>query len=175
MLIGAADDAARLLWNTITGKKVAGASKGLSGAIFGNPARGFHIGLEWTRGAITLGIPIAAYQLYHAPKGHKVSSLIGETTKIAAGFLGTVVGGFVAGPMGAIAGAAVGEESGALLEDTVQGFIDFGRSIRRVNMGGNYQDSVLALTMRQRAAQELGGSIMNARQYLGKEGRLFHQ
>jgi hypothetical protein len=41
-------------------------------------------------------------------------------------------------------------------------------------MGGGYQDTQTAYTMRQRAAQELTGSLLNARPYLGKEAALMH-
>jgi hypothetical protein len=41
-------------------------------------------------------------------------------------------------------------------------------------MGGDYQDTQVAWTMRQRAAQEMSGSLLNARQYLGKEAALMH-
>jgi hypothetical protein len=45
----------------------------------------------------------------------------------------------------------------------------------RVRFGGNFKDSQPAYTMRQKAEQELSGSLLNARRYLGREAQLFHQ
>jgi hypothetical protein len=41
-------------------------------------------------------------------------------------------------------------------------------------MGGDYQDSEQAWTTRQAAVQEMSGSLMNARQWLGHEGQAMH-
>ena len=48
------------------------------------------------------------------------------------------------------------------------------QNVRRVNMGGDYHDTQVAWTMRQRATQEMAGSLRGARQYLRKEAALMH-
>jgi hypothetical protein len=54
------------------------------------------------------------------------------------------------------------------------GVHDFDQNVRRVRMGGDYQDTQVAWTVRQRAAQEMAGSLLNACQYLGREAALMH-
>jgi hypothetical protein len=49
------------------------------------------------------------------------------------------------------------------------------RLLRHFNAGGDYEDTQVAYTMRQRAVQEMGQSLLNARQYLGKEALMFHE
>jgi hypothetical protein len=41
-------------------------------------------------------------------------------------------------------------------------------------MGGDYQDSEQTFTMRQAAVKEMSGSLLNARAWLGREGRAMH-
>ena len=43
-----------------------------------------------------------------------------------------------------------------------------------VEMGGGFQDTEQAYTMSQAAAREMSRSLVNARQYLGKESVLMH-
>lgn len=48
------------------------------------------------------------------------------------------------------------------------------KSYYRPGFGGNYQDTQQAYTMRQRSAQALQQTKMNARSVLGSEARTFH-
>lgn len=49
------------------------------------------------------------------------------------------------------------------------------RLTRHFNAGGDYEDTQVAYTQRQRAVQELSQSLLNARMYLGKESVLMHE
>lgn len=113
-----------------------------------------------------------------------------------AGFgLGSIAGGAVAGALGgglvaAAAGfaipAAIGLGAYQLAATGVQRFAyEKGRfaslvtagglAEQKVQFGGHYQDTQAAFTMRQLAVQEMSGSLLNARQYLGNEGFYFHR
>jgi len=118
-----------------------------------------------------------------APRRRVLSRGIGATS---AGVLGLAVAvgvkmaaTAIAGPIaGYIAGAAAGFVSDPIIRDTVSKGIDWFTDIenkRRFNMGGNYEDTEYAYTQRQRGAMEIGQSLLNARQYLGKEALLMHQ
>ena len=50
-----------------------------------------------------------------------------------------------------------------------------GMARQKVQFGGNFRDSQGAYTMRQLAVQEMAGSLLNARQYLGNEGYFMHR
>lgn len=91
-----------------------------------------------------------------------------------AAFVGGIVGGFVGWTIGEqVIGTFV--EMGIRREALVKS--EIGRTAltrRRVNFGGNFRDSREAMTMRQRAVQEMAGSLLNARQYLGNEAAFMH-
>ena len=94
---------------------------------------------------------------------------------------GEVIGGFLLGPAGAVVGGIVGGGIASLVTDkkvrsgTQVILHDVIRSRPRVRFGGNFKDSQPAYTMRQKAEQELGSSLLNARRYLGREEQLMHQ
>jgi hypothetical protein len=50
-----------------------------------------------------------------------------------------------------------------------------GLAEQKVQFGGNYRDTQAAATMRQAAVQEMSGSLLNARQYLGNEAFYLHR
>jgi hypothetical protein len=113
--------------------------------------------------------------------GGAVGSAVGGT-------VGAIVGGVVGGPVGAgageIAGAWLGKWgtriAGPILIDPYVRRISkpinrmVGLAQHRVAFGG-FQDSQQAYTMRQRALQEMRGSLLNATQYIGREGQMMHQ
>lgn len=98
--------------------------------------------------------------------GFEVGSVLGQAV-IPIPVLGGIVGGLVGGYIGSKASPRVGTGIAKLVESV--------NSTRTLNFGGNYKDTTVAYTMRQRAAQELGSSLLNARQYLGKEAVLMYQ
>ena len=102
-------------------------------------------------------------------------------------FVGGTVGGLVGGAPGAAAGAYAGGKIGSWSKFVAPMFFDpLTRKISRpvdravqmaqhqVHFGG-LQDSQPAYTMRQRALQEMRGSLLNAKQYMGREAQLMHQ
>ena len=123
-------------------------------------------------GGMPMLIGGTAFAAAIAPRGHKASAaaafaitspLSAIPGALLAGTAGAVVGGFVLGaPMERKAAAAL------------QYVKETGRRTMKVNMGGDYVDTEAAYTMRQRAAQDMSGSLLNARTYLGKEAALLH-
>lgn len=153
---------------------------GTGGILFGRPMKGLsqlkeHGAANFGKIGLGLGVSAAVLQTAFAPRGHKLSGMVGGISAMAgfgiADMLGTLVGGPVLGFVAGYAGGELGNKMG----EAFQSFTEINRRVRHIDMGGNYQDTELAYTMRQRAAQELGSSILNARQYLGKEALLMHQ
>jgi hypothetical protein len=119
------------------------------------------------RGAGAAAGVLGGYAGYSA--GAALGAAVGSV--IAPG-IGTAVGGF----LGGIAGGAVGDLAVRdPVEHGVQTFANFAGRMARLEMGGNYLDTQAALTMRQVAVREMSGSLLNARQWLGKESLLMHQ
>lgn len=149
--------------------------KGFGGYLFGRPMKGISV----AHSHLSSGLPFAAaqgiFEASRAPKHHKMSALIGGTAKAIAFGLGDAIGTVLAGPVAGIILGSITERLGGAVEEGVQFFNDFNRMSHHINMGGNYEDTRMAYTMRQRASQEMGSSVMNARRYLGSEGILMHQ
>lgn len=148
---------------------------GLSGAVFGRPMKGISVGMAHLKGNLAFaplaGIAGAAF----ADKGHRMSGATGGLARAAAFGIGDLIGTAVGGPVAGFVLGSVTEKLGGYVGDAMQTFNDFNRMTKHINMGGNYEDSRVAYTMRQRAAQEMGTSVMNARTWLGKEAALMHQ
>lgn len=121
-------------------------------------------------GGVLLGAVAAAM----APRGKFVASASGAAGATVGGVLGAAAGGLLFGLPGELIGGALGGAAGERLEAVVQPFAEFGRNQARLNFG-TYKDSQAAFTMRQVAAREISQSVLNARQYLGKEALLLHQ
>jgi hypothetical protein len=144
-----------------------------SGMVFGKTASGASMGAKMAFGGYGLTVlPYAAARTAMAPRGEKGS------TGIAAGLgvpLAALAGGVVGGPVGALAATLLlGPALESNMAKGLQSFAEFGRNQRRLETGG-YKDTARAYTMRQRAAQELSGSLLNARQILGREAAYMHQ
>jgi hypothetical protein len=107
-----------------------------------------------------------------APRGHKASA---GAAYALTGPLSAIPGAFLGGTIGAIASGFL---LGPVLERNAAAALQYvketGQRTMRVNMGGGYIDTETAYTMRQRAAQDMSGSLLNARTYLGREGALLH-
>jgi hypothetical protein len=71
-------------------------------------------------------------------------------------------------------GGGVSQAIGDKIGQGLQFLHDFDRNQRRLKTGGNYEDTEAAYTMRQAACNELSGSLLNARQWLGREGAMMH-
>lgn len=151
-----------------------------SGALFSRPMKGLsqsvsHAKASFGTFGMATALGIGALETYSAPRGHKMSAFGGGIARTVAFGAGDVVGTFLGGPVAGWILGSLTEPLGAKAGEAIQMFNDFGTSVKHVNMGGNYLDTQVAFTMRQRAAQEMGSSVMNARQYLGKEAALMHQ
>ena len=120
--------------------------------------------------ALPLAIADVAFQAGRARRGTVLSTTLGATVGNAATFAGAVL----SGPVG-IAASLLGYQASFPVQRAVQTVIDAGSDLRHLNFGGNYRDTQTAYTMRQKAAQELSGSLVNARMYLGQEALLMHQ
>ena len=148
---------------------------GLSGAVFGRPVKGLGVGLSHLKGIGYFATGAGILESALAPRGHKMSGFAGGVGRTAGFAVGDIIGNTIAGPIGGFVLGSLTEKVGGAVGDAVQMFNDFNRTIKHINMGGNYEDSRVAYTMRQRAAQEMGTSVMNARAWLGKEAVLMHQ
>lgn len=108
-----------------------------------------------------------------------VGMMIGEAVGVTAGAFFGGVGTFVGGIAGAYAGDVLGEffgrrgsyESGRMASIRATGAI----AKRKVQFGRGFRDTEEAYTMRQMAVQEMAGSLLNARQYLGNEAYFMHR
>src|ERR1017187_866263 len=141
--------------------------------LFGNWTRGgFKAGYDLSfRGAAVLNVPMAVFSMATAPRGRAISAGVEGLTMGA----GALLGGMMFGVPGAIVGGILGDQPiSRAIARPFQMLHDFDRNIRRLRMGGDYQDSEQAWTMRQAAVQEMSGSLMNARAWLGHEGRAMH-
>jgi hypothetical protein len=107
--------------------------------------------------------------------GYALSSAIGERIAGSFGLAATGPIGMGISFAGIVAGTALGVTLDPIvrggIQRTTKGLFDWGRG--HVRFGG-FHDSQPAYSMRQRSLQELNGSLLNARQYFGKEAQLFH-
>jgi hypothetical protein len=72
-------------------------------------------------------------------------------------------------------GGAIGDKViGRPLEQVMQAAHDFSGGVRKLEMGGDFQDTQEAYTMRQVAVREMGSSLLNARRHLGQEAAMMH-
>ena len=155
-----------------SGKKWSGFTGGVGE--FGRRAKGAlrsAYNMSYEGGMPTL-IGVTAFAAAMAPRGHKASAagayaLTGPLSAIPGALLGGTVGGIASG---LVLGPIFEQKAAAAL----QYIKETGQRTMKVNMGGDYLDTEAAYSMRQRAAQDMSGSLLNARQYLGKEAALMH-
>lgn len=139
---------------------------------------GYKVGLKGNLPFAILGGAMAAAA---APRGEAISrGVAGATswgaTAVIGGVVGTMLGGPIGGYVGSVAASLLfGETIDKAVAGTIQPLVDFGSRQRRMRFGGDYRDTQTAMTMRQAAAREMSGSLMNARQWLGQEGAFMHQ
>ena len=122
-------------------------------------------------GYMYMAMPMALFTAGMAPRGHKLSAFAGSSL----GMVGSAIGGAVAGVPGSIVGGMLFDHiSESTIGRGVQNFSELNRNITALNMGGGFRDTQPAFTMRQAAVREMSGSLMNARQVLGKEAAYMH-
>jgi hypothetical protein len=128
------------------------------------------------KGVVALGFGLnVAAQAGLARKGHVVK----DSGSAALGELGSAGGGVIGGLLPIPGGSVIGSLTGYTIANSIGRSVigsamTAGQSINHLNVGGNYKDTEVAYTMRQRAAQEMSGSLLNARMYLGAEGWMQH-
>jgi hypothetical protein len=123
------------------------------------------------KGAMIFNLPMAGFAAGSAERGHKVSAGV---EALSTG-VGSMIGGMLGGMPGAIVGGLLGDMViSSKIGKGVQFVHDLDRVHHRLNMGGNYGDTQDSWTMRQQASREMAGSLQNARQWLGREGVMFH-
>lgn len=143
----------------------------LLGLKYARSQMGWEEGLKPT---LKWGVPFALLGMASYKKGEFVKETATQTGLIAGGYLGGVVGGALGGIPGALVGNLVGGYLGDIAGKVADPVMETGRLIGHSNFGGNYKDTEKAYTFRQQAVQSMNSSILNARQYLGKESLLFH-
>jgi hypothetical protein len=133
--------------------------------------RGFGMGWHAAIGGYAfMTLPAAMLETGQAEHGHKLSTFTAQALPWFGTMLGQAAFGGVGGLVGGLAlDAAIKTRIGRGL----QKIADYGRGGARLETGG-YQDTEAAYTMRQRGAMELGRSLLNARQELGREAALLH-
>lgn len=152
------------------------------GALFGRPYAGLNrfkeTGFSWQHGwkpGLAFGVPLTALAVGMAPKGHMVSAAVEGAASTVGGMMGAAAGAF----FGGVAGEWVGGYLGGVLGEKAGHLAQYAQNAVREGMhfqaGGDYVDTEVAYTQRQRAAMEIGQSVLNARQYLGKEARMLHE
>ena len=108
----------------------------------------------------------------------------------AGGFVGELIGAALGAPFGPL-GVGVGQIAGNLIGFPLAQFFTQRRNYEKgrmasyaaagaiakhkVQFGRGFRDTEEAYTMRQMAVQEMAGSLLNARQYLGNEAFFLHR
>jgi hypothetical protein len=93
------------------------------------------------------------------------------------------VGFTLGGPIGGLAVTAAGiflaQYPQAFLRNSVSRTLrtlkNNERSLRRLELGGNYLDTQTNAAWRQGAVRDMGSAFQNARSYLGREGMFLHR
>jgi hypothetical protein len=153
----------------------------VAGGISGSSRWGSATGLEedYVGGAVAgtvAGFTGSAADVAGGFAGGAIGAGIGSM--IAPG-VGTIVGGIIGGIAGSIGGNAAGNAMfGGVAQNAglaARAIVRTARAVDTVQFGGNFVDSRAAYTMRQRAVQDMSGSMLNARQFLGNEAIFLHE
>jgi hypothetical protein len=150
------------------------------GLLTGSPMYGYNKFADnlWGKQARTglkFGAPLALLGIATAPKGEMIKRGAEGIGMLTGQAMGGAVGGLLFGMPGEIAGQIIGGTVGEKIGSTLKPLEYLGHQAYHLNFGGEYKDTEIAYTQRQRAVQEMGTSALNARRYLGSEAALFHQ
>jgi hypothetical protein len=159
---------------------------GLAGLFVGQNGKNGFSRLRWAKntfakgpadftfggGVLPFAVMGAAYLGSRAGQGQVVSTSAG----FLAGMMPAGLGAMVAGGPGALAtGVLFGEPFGHAVRSKVQSISRRARTKVQFEMGDEFVESEAIWTMRQRAAADMSGSLLNARQVLGREAALMHE
>ena len=148
--------------------------------------KGFSAGLKMAGAGLILNIPIAAYETSKAPRGQLAPSFGGAAT---GSLIGTLAAGVTtsaiclipglpltaAAILGAMASAGPQSYFTKKASRAIRMFTNFDKSIRHLEMGGNYKDTELAQRQRFIALQDMHAALIPGRRYLGQEALLMHR
>jgi hypothetical protein len=104
-----------------------------------------------------------------------MSSTVSEAADQLGAYARGAIGAFFGGLPGEIVGSCVCYNIEKPFKAGFDAVREAGHNLTHFNGGGDYQDTKAAYTMRQRALQEMGTSLLNARMHLGKEAALMHE
>lgn len=150
------------------------------------PASAFWSGFRWGADGNMLSLPFIAYEAATAQRGEVIPTATGRVAGLMAypALAGVMAAGVAMMP--GVGVAAAGLIAGlmalypnALLEDGISRRIrvlsNAARQVRRLEMGGAYEDTETAQRQRMLAVQEMSSTMQISRRYLGQEARLFHR
>ena len=135
--------------------------------------------LRWSEGA-PVGLPSLSYAIKHRQRGEFVSQAIGWTTGLTLG-LGTAyalapssLARLATGWGAARAGLAIGALYPSFgiahfVTRQVRKFANLDYQIRRLEMGGDYEDSATAAMARFSAVRDMSSALGASRRFLGRE------
>ena len=141
--------------------------------------------LNYSNGAL-LGMPSISYSFKHKPRGEFASFTAGWTVGLVTATTGAFLlapalrfsAPLLSGPGSKVASALlVGYGSiglGKFAARAVRTFANFDYNVRRLRMGGNYQDSATAQALRYSAVRDMGSTMGNPRSFLGNEARFLN-
>ena len=110
------------------------------------------------RMGLTFGVPLTVLGVATAPKGEMIKRGAEGIGMLTGQAMGGAVGGLLFGMPGEIAGQIIGGTIGEKIGSTVAPLEELGHQAYHLNFGGEYHDTEIAWTMRQRAVQEMGSS-----------------
>jgi hypothetical protein len=133
-----------------------------------------------------LGLPFVAYEMGTAQRGEMLATATGRVTGLCTY---PVTAGLTLAMLSAIPGvnvvaypivaAILAQFPNSYLENKIISGIrtlnQAGRRIRRLEVGGDFEDSESASAARQRSLRELTGTMQTSRRYLGQEALFMHR
>lgn len=116
-------------------------------------------------------------QRYNPPRHELLNNVTSTAAAVASWFPLRRIGAMALTPLlGPVApvvapfvGVAMAYETGKFLNRQVRTLRDSLLAVHHLHMGGDYYDTNTALGLRQRALEEMGSAVGNARHYLGRE------
>jgi hypothetical protein len=141
---------------------------------------------SWAFEGSMLAVPVIALSTAMADRGEKVPTAVATTASIFTypAYMGVISAGLSLLP-GVGRGTAMFLAFFAAMHPTsvtegavnrsVRTFTRLGSQVRSLEMGRSFIDSELAINNRLRAIQDMNGSLINSRRYLGQEARLLHR
>jgi hypothetical protein len=135
---------------------------------------------------LMVGLPFAAADAARQKPGERLPTLAGRTMGLTT--FPIMSAAFATGLMlvpgiGPVAAAALAPlaamyPNAMFGKSLARGFREmsqFSRNVRRLEMGGDYQDTLSAKASRMSAIQEMNATLVASRRFLGQEAVFYHQ